>query len=170
MAERKILLTDYLSAAQNAVSCLRIEGYSFIDEDMVWQILIYEFDYSDIPTEVLFHKFNSNDIFQIISAYFKKYGPPIAAIIDNDIAFPEDITELEKANIKYGGEIWTIHKNDADPFPSSPHAHNYPRHLKLHLGTGDLYRKTALYDTLPKKDLLAIRNKISQQLPGLILP
>lgn len=36
------------------------------------------------------------------------------------------------------------HKYDRDTFPSNPHAHNYDRKLKMHLGTGDLYAgKTA---------------------------
>ncbi len=34
-----------------------------------------------------------------------------------------------------------VHKNDADPLPSSPHAHNYEQCLKMHLGTGDLYQR-----------------------------
>lgn len=52
---------------------------------------------------------------------------------------------FEGAEFKVNGEIWRIHKNDPDPYPSSPHAHcvGGPENLlgcKLHLGTGELFR------------------------------
>lgn len=42
------------------------------------------------------------------------------------------------------GEVWRVHKGDADPFPSKPHAHcvgGAKRFvgLTLHLGTGELF-------------------------------
>src|SRR5207237_6227170 len=37
---------------------------------------------------------------------------------------------LTEAQVKLQGEIWIVHKNDADPFPSNPHAHNYRERLK----------------------------------------
>lgn len=42
------------------------------------------------------------------------------------------------------GEVWRVHKGDADPYPSQPHAHcvgGAKRFvgLTLHLGTGELY-------------------------------
>ena len=45
---------------------------------------------------------------------------------------------------KVSGDIWRVHLNDADPFPSKPHAHcigGTKRFIgkKLHLGTGQLY-------------------------------
>ncbi len=49
------------------------------------------------------------------------------------------LRELREATVKCGGYIWRIHRNDADPFPSNPHAHNLENGLKLHLGTGQLY-------------------------------
>ena len=44
------------------------------------------------------------------------------------------------------GEVWRVHKSDADPFPSNPHAHcidGTERFIgcTLHLGTRELYRK-----------------------------
>lgn len=46
---------------------------------------------------------------------------------------------LDEVTIKRDGCIWRIHKNDADPFPSNPHAHNVESGLKLDLSTGALY-------------------------------
>jgi hypothetical protein len=45
---------------------------------------------------------------------------------------------------RVAGEIWRVHKSDADPFPSKPHAHcvgGAKRFVgcKLHLGTGQLF-------------------------------
>jgi hypothetical protein len=48
-------------------------------------------------------------------------------------------------DFKVGGEIWRVNKNDADPFPSTPHAHCISGRDRfigctLHLGTGELFR------------------------------
>lgn len=47
--------------------------------------------------------------------------------------------KLEEATFKSDGSIWRIHRNDADPFPSNPHAHNLETGLKLDLRNGLLY-------------------------------
>src|SRR5260370_13521319 len=38
------------------------------------------------------------------------------------VGVPMSLTEAE---VKLDGEKWTVHKYDADPFPSNPHAHCY---------------------------------------------
>lgn len=53
---------------------------------------------------------------------------------------------MEEAGYAAGGMKWRVHLSDADPFPSSPHAHcvaGQERHVgcKLHLETGVLYSK-----------------------------
>lgn len=63
--------------------------------------------------------------------------------------------------IKYQGERWIVHKNDADPHPSSPHAHNYEKGIKLHLGNGDIYRRRELLSNIGKKNLMMIREKLT---------
>jgi hypothetical protein len=77
--------------------------------------------------------------------------------------------QLDEQTIKRDGEVWRVPKNDPDPFPSDPHAHNVESGLKMHLGTGRLYFGTD--DTgkhVSKKDLLAIRNQLSDiELPPL---
>ena len=52
---------------------------------------------------------------------------------------PDYPIALQEAKVKLKGEIWVAYKYDRDPFPSNPHAHNYDRKLKMHLGTGDVY-------------------------------
>ena len=46
---------------------------------------------------------------------------------------------LDEVTVKRDGCVWRIHKNDADPFPSNPHAHNLESGLKLDLSTAALY-------------------------------
>ncbi len=70
--------------------------------------------------------------------------PPerLAEIELEDDVLPEGVPVfLIEKDVKVKGKTWRIHKNDADPFPSNPHAHNYDARVKLHLGTGDLYEK-----------------------------
>lgn len=69
--------------------------------------------------------------------------------------------EHVELKVRNAGEQWFIHQNDADPFPSSPHAHNYPQKLKLHLGNGDLYRGRSIVGNVGKKALKRIRDEIS---------
>ncbi len=73
--------------------------------------------------------------------------------------FPRLLTE---ETVKNSGEVWRIHKNDVDPFPSSPHAHNLETGLKLHLGTGFLYSKRTEKGRISCKDLERIRSKVKK--------
>jgi hypothetical protein len=67
------------------------------------------------------------------------------------------------------GEIWDIHLNDADPFPSNPHAHNVQTRVKLDLSNGDLYRKKRkLEERVRKKDLETLRSLATEK--GVVLP
>lgn len=69
---------------------------------------------------------------------------------------------LYEKQIKVKGQIWELHKNDADPFPSDPHAHNYETGLKLDLSNGNLYKKKKYTDSITKKTLLLIRDKFTE--------
>jgi hypothetical protein len=75
-----------------------------------------------------------------------------------------------------GGEIWRIHKNDPDPFPSKPHAHciaGARRFVgcKLHLGTAELYKgREPLGRFLDSSQFLRLINHIRRKFPGVVLP
>jgi len=64
-----------------------------------------------------------------------------------------------------------VHTTDPDPFPSKPHAKDYQRRVKLHLGTGEIFdtRKRRV-GKLKYPTLMDIRNMISQAMPDLPLP
>ena len=84
-------------------------------------------------------------------------------ILQNVIETEEDIIQEKfriqyKAKIKSKGLIWVIHKNDADHFPSNPHAHELCNNIKLDLSSGRCYRKKEYLFKLKRKDLMSIRN------------
>ncbi len=86
---------------------------------------------------------------------------------------PEGVPlSLTEAEVKMKGEIWTIHKYDADPFPSNPHGHNYARALKLHLGNGDLYQNKSRVSCgrMAEKHLLKLRDLVLQKNATIALP
>lgn len=83
---------------------------------------------------------------------------------------------LVQKDYRVRGEVWRVHKGDADPYPSRPHAHcidgrRFYAGTKLHLGTGELFRKSAplgLY--YPPKDFSRLCDLIAPKFPGLKLP
>jgi hypothetical protein len=74
------------------------------------------------------------------------------------------------------GEVWRVHKGDADPFPSRPHAHcvggaKKLRNCKLHLGTARLYRgKEPLGFFLAQKQFDRLIDLIRPKFPDITLP
>ena len=95
-------------------------------------------------------------------------------ILKGKIETDEDIIPKEyllqfKVQIKSKGLIWIIHKYDADPFPSNPHAHELVNNIKLDLSTGRCYKSKDYIYTLNIKDLMSIRNKAIDRI-GIDLP
>jgi len=74
-----------------------------------------------------------------------------------------ELGKIEEAKIKYKGEQWIIKMSDTDTLPSNPHAHNHASNCKMHLGTGDLYRKNKLIGTTPRKDFEKFRELMRQR-------
>ncbi|WP_156355709.1 hypothetical protein [Achromobacter sp. 2789STDY5608615] len=80
------------------------------------------------------------------------------------------------ADYRVGGEVWQVHKNDADPYPSRPHAHciSGPARLRgctLHLGTAELFRgRQGLNRYLAQRQFDALIDRIRPKFPGITLP
>ncbi|HGF5057910.1 TPA: hypothetical protein ACF31P_004630 [Vibrio parahaemolyticus] len=93
----------------------------------------------------------------------------IQKVISEETLIPSGVeVVLEKKKYRVKGEVWVVHKNDVDPFPSSPHAHNYDQNLVIHLGNGRMYRKRDYVATAKKKQFLALRQQIDNvELPPL---
>lgn len=77
---------------------------------------------------------------------------------------PNDLLMNYKVQVKSKGLIWVIHKYDADPFPSNPHAHQIVSGLKLDLSNGKCYKKKKFVYKIKKKDLLLIRKQVDKKI------
>ena len=121
----------------------------------------------DDQFDLLNRDLKSEEIVSLL-AHFSFAKPTLLAQVElSESIIPDGVPiRLVEALAKHRNEIWLVHLNDADPFPSNPHAHNEKNGLKLHLGTGGLYRKRDFVGKVRWKDLLAIREK----LPGVNLP
>lgn len=100
---------------------------------------------------------------------FTKYRPEILREFEADESLiPDDVPRLlTEKTVKVKGEIWRVHKSDADSFPSNPHAHNCETGYKLHLGSGELFDSARnSKGKINKKKLKAVRDKLS----GIELP
>lgn len=107
--------------------------------------------------------------FEELEGYVDRAGTfvPIAEVeLDEPLIF-KGMFEW-KVDVKMKGQRWRVYQNDADPFPSSPHAHNDEQHVKLHLGTGQLYRGRKLKDVLSRKIFLDLRERFTAK--GIVLP
>jgi hypothetical protein len=103
----------------------------------------------------------------------KGYSPPelLGEIELEDSIIPDGVPiNLREATAKHRGEVWRVHRSDADPFPSNPHAHCLEHDLKLHLGTGELFRRRTLVGKLPSKDLVTLRKKLGDKLHNVTFP
>ena len=79
-------------------------------------------------------------------------------------------------DFKVGGDVWRVHNNDADPFPSIPHAHfvgGTKRFIgcTLHLGTAELFRKREpLGRRLEESQFKRLIELIQPKFPDIKLP
>lgn len=103
---------------------------------------------------------------------------------DDFISVTVGVAEWQTADGRYliekdyrvAGEVWQVHKTDADPFPSRPHAHcvgGAQRFIgsKLHLGTAELfYGRKSAGRFLEKKQFNRLIDLIRPKFPGLVLP
>lgn len=170
MSERYNRLNLYLTNAETALGLLKDKGHSYLNSDNLYQILVYQTGHVDGPTGLIDEMLSVDQMIVFFKQYIDENGTILAEIrfdIDERDLPPDD--KLEKATVKMDGHIWRIHKNDADPFPSKPHAHLVGSTLKLHLGNGELYEKGKLCDKLRKKTLLELRDVIKEK-TKIILP
>ena len=74
---------------------------------------------------------------------------------------PTTMRRLDEVTIRNDGCVWRIYKNDADPFPSKPHAHNLELGLKLDLSNGMLFfGSNPTGKRLKEKDFDFIRKRL----------
>lgn len=171
MREKEKLYFDYLSNSQKAIDKLRQSGYNSIDSSTVWNILAYELEHYDIPTEILFESLTEDKIYEHVKQFFDSSGKSLGRVKFDFSLIPDDLTaDLIKGRVKMSGEIWDVHKADKDPFPSNPHAHNLESKYKVDLSNGDLYRKTTKVGNMRRKEFLLLRQLIAKEIKDIVLP
>lgn len=121
------------------------------------------------PIELLKNKISSDQMIELLKDYNFSKPETIGTVELEESILPAGIPKLlTEQTIKVKGEIWIVHKNDVDPFPSAPHAHNYESGVSLHLGTGEIFRKRASKGFVTCKNLKLVRAEITNhELPSL---
>lgn len=167
-------LSKYIRESQKAKNALS-EKLNIDISDLEFQIAlgsVFGHDEED-STRALDYELTAEEMLEKLDSYEFNFPEEIGSIEFPDSILPDDVPRrLDEEEIKHKGEIWVIHKNDKDPLPSNPHAHNKETGYKLHLGNGELYTKKnkALDKKISKKYLLAIRNKVNNiTLPALLV-
>lgn len=134
----------------------------------VREALVSKFEV-DGQVELLNRNLSSDEIVSALIDF--PFGQPtlLDEIDLEESILPESIPRrFVEALVKHRGEIWLVHKYDADPFPSNPHSHNEFEGLKMDLGSGDLYRRRDWVGRIKRKDLIEIRQKLKRvELPEL---
>lgn len=121
------------------------------------------------PVDLLDKELSSDQIIDLLRDYSFTKPEIIAQIELEDSILPKGTPKLlTEQTIKVKGEIWVIHKSDVDPFPSTPHAHNYASGISLHLGTGEFFKNRTSKGFLDCKKLIRVRDSIKgHELPAL---
>jgi hypothetical protein len=126
----------------------------------------------DEAVELLNRHLTFSDIVAALSEFnFRGLFPEVVEeiILDGSLIPTETPQHIREVTVRSKGEVWRIHKNDADPWPSNPHAHNLETGLKLHLGTGELFHKRRnTGKKISNNNLEIIRSKVrNSKLPRL---
>lgn len=169
-------LKYYIASEAKAYDLLRQE-FPFLEKGDIWLILQIELLINDnVPTDLIFKDLNEESIAEAIRAFYKKNGIALGQVqfpfepepLASNINADKNI--LEKGKIAFKNKIWMIHKNDQDPFPSDPHAHEYSNNLKLCLACGKIYRGKERVNEYRNKDFLKLRGLIENRIPNIKLP
>jgi hypothetical protein len=164
-------IESFLAALAEAIPRLQASSPITIDDASVEVALVDVQGVEDGP-DLLEEEWTAERIVSRLQSYdFRKLHPVLLEQIQLEASIVPAgvIRNLREERVKSNGEVWVIHKNDADPFPSIPHAHNYESGHKLHLGTGELFIRKECVGRIKKNDLLMLRSKIKYRpLPDLL--
>lgn len=165
--KREQTFYEYLTEYNKAKECLRMEFQLSLDDELLSSLLGHHFDSEKI------HEFLVNgqnletyDLLEILRNEIRHFLGSVE--FDSQEIYDSVTNNLEKARIRDKGLIWTIHKNDKDPFPSNPHAHEYNLNYKMDLNAGIIYKKGKQVGKLGKKDFDRLKTKITEK--GIELP
>jgi hypothetical protein len=94
----------------------------------------------------------------------------LGRVDDPAIEVPGSIRRVYTALTRVAGTEWEILKNDKNPFPSNPCAHNEVEDITMDLSAGGLYHDGEFVARLRKKDLVNFRSRIAEKYPDIALP
>ena len=94
----------------------------------------------------------------------------LGQVSDPAIEVPGSIRRVYTALTRVAGTDWEILRNDKNPFPSNPCAHNEVEDITLDLSGGGLFHDGNFVHRLRKKDLVNFRAKIAEKYPDILLP
>jgi hypothetical protein len=94
----------------------------------------------------------------------------LGVVSDASIEAPGSLRRIYSALGRPGGTDWEILRNDADPFPSNPCAHNEAEDIVLDLAEGGLYHDRELVHRVRRQELIRFRRKIADKYPEIGLP
>ncbi|MGH7812931.1 MAG: hypothetical protein ACREQI_02890 [Candidatus Binataceae bacterium] len=115
------------------------------------------------PVDLLEHDWTPEEIVQTLKDFnFSALKPKVLATVGLETSIVPEGTQrrLDETRIKMKGEVWEVHRCDADPFPSAPHAHNYESGHKMHLGTGVLYLEKKIVGKISRQNLIDFRRQL----------
>lgn len=164
-------LIAYIEASQSARAVLsELHGLDLTGADIQSALVEVLAIPENPPLGVLDKGLTASQIIDTLRSFnFDKLHPEILAeFTEDEPLVPQSIPRLlTEQTVKVKGEVWRVHKNDADPFPSVPHAHNYESGVVLDLGSGDMFdRNRKCIGAIGCKKLLRIRGGLN----GLTLP
>ena len=159
MSEAGDDLIDFLAQTERAAELLSQQRDSTVAiEDSEALVCILKVDQQ---VDLVHRALTATQIVDALAQFDFAWVRPIAEFGFRGSLLPHGIPgRLDEEQLKHKNEIWRIYKNDADPHPSNPHAHNVETGYKLHLGNGQLYKKRDLIGSIQRKDLLSLREKV----------
>jgi hypothetical protein len=142
-------------------------------EDIFWALFLKLQDSEDIEWagDLWDLDLNYNRCLELLADF--DFDSLHTQILSEEDLIPDSLLIQYKVRVKFKGQIWIIHRYDADPFPSNPHAHCLEQNIKLDLSNGNCYRKRDHLYTIKARDLICIRQEIEKvykgELPPLVL-
>ncbi len=167
--ETQIALGD--AVVQTLPELSNIHGREVTSENVLYALIIRFGDEWEIrvPFDIWNKTMRPDDIVQGLTDFdFSAF--------DNEISVGFDVSDFmdrtaiyhRRVGIKWDNTTWRIHKYDADPFPSNPHAHQMDQNVRLDLSRGGLYKVKRKVGQLTRKELLEVRSRF--ELKGIEMP
>jgi hypothetical protein len=121
------------------------------------------------PNELYQAELSEEYIVELLIDYdFSRTPFPRGALVPRQEAQPEPF--VAELLVKQDGRVYQVHKNDVDPLPSRPHAHD-DLNRKIDLSTGDVYVNGRIIDRLKEKKLRELRQRLRDRNQAwLVLP